>query len=291
VDDNYFESEAEVDAVSYVGPSALGKLKAFAETWQAGGSGEPKPEQNLLDFLNHPTTTLTKLDDDLGLNKNAALSLIAHRNGPDGTLGTADDNLFDSLGEVDAVTYVGPTALEQLLTYAATWQKPDENTELLDFVNDPKATLTVLDDDVGLNSLAAKKILAHRNGPDEVFGTGDDNLFDSVSELDDVPYVGASALQKLFDFAPFWASMPKGAPKVAQFLNHESVTVGELTSMVGLKTPAATGLIAHRDGPDGELGTSDDDPFDSLNEIDGVKYVGSVSMALLIDYAEQWVAP
>ncbi|HIN85639.1 MAG TPA: hypothetical protein EYN06_04080 [Myxococcales bacterium] len=290
-DDNYFDSEAEVDAVSYVGPSALAQLNAFAATWKLQGASGSDPEQNLLDFLNHATTTLTVLDVDVGLNKNAALNLIAHRNGLDGTLGSADDNLFDDLDEVDAVKYVGPAALLVLQTYTENWQKPDENTELLDFVNDSGATLVFLDDSVGLNSLAANKIIAHRDGPDGAPGTADDDLFDTIEELDAVPYVGASALAKLFAFAPFWASMPKGPPKAAQFLNHESVTVAYLTSQVGLKTPAASGLIGHRNGPDGELGTVDDDPFDTLNEVDAVKYVGSVTLGLLVDHAEQWVAP
>jgi hypothetical protein len=60
---------------------------------------------------------------------------------------------------------------------------------------------------------------------------------------------------------------------------------------LGIKTPAATGLIAHRNGPDGELGTADDDPYDSLSEIDDIKYVGSVTLQALVDFAEQWVAP
>jgi DNA uptake protein ComE-like DNA-binding protein len=290
-DDNFFDSEAEVDAVSYVGPAAMAQLKAFAETWEPKDSGGPKPEQKLLDFLNHPTITFVVLDEDVGLNKNAALNLIAHRNGPDGSFGTADDNLFDDLDEVDDVIYVGPTALAVLLAYTENWQKPDENAELLSFVNDPQATLTVFDDDVALNSLAAKKIIAHRDGPDGESGTGDDNLFDTVEELDAVPYVGTSALNKLFEFAPFWAAMPKGPPKAAQFLNHESVTMEFLKSQLGIKTPAATGLIAHRNGPDGELGTADDDPYDSLSEIDDIKYVGSVTLQALVDFAEQWVAP
>lgn len=49
-----------------------------------------------------------------GVHERAARELVAHRDGADAQFGTADDDLFDSLEEVDAVDYVGPTAFTQL---------------------------------------------------------------------------------------------------------------------------------------------------------------------------------
>src|SRR5690606_27916344 len=72
----------------------------------------------LLAFLNASETTHSVLDDDVPLDKRAAANLVAHRNGPDGVFGTADDDLFDDVAEVDAVPWVGPAAIDKLLAYA-----------------------------------------------------------------------------------------------------------------------------------------------------------------------------
>ena len=58
-----------------------------------------------------------------------------------------------------------------------------------------------LDDDVALDRRAASNLIEHRDGPDGVFGTDDDDLYDSIEEVDDVRWVGASALGKLAEFA------------------------------------------------------------------------------------------
>ena len=54
-----------------------------------------------------------------GVHARAANALVAHRDGPDGVFGTEDDDLFDSLEEVDAVPYVGRTAFAQLTAAVA----------------------------------------------------------------------------------------------------------------------------------------------------------------------------
>ena len=48
------------------------------------------------------------------LKSEAARAIYAHRVGADGLLGTADDDLFDDLAELDAVDFVGPVALDAL---------------------------------------------------------------------------------------------------------------------------------------------------------------------------------
>jgi hypothetical protein len=58
------------------------------------------------------------LDDDVDLHASAARNIAAHRAGPDATLDTPDDDPFDSLAELDAVSYVGPVAFAKLLSYA-----------------------------------------------------------------------------------------------------------------------------------------------------------------------------
>lgn len=61
---------------------------------------------------------LADLDDDVGLSSRAANNIVAHRTGADGTEGTADDSPFTTLGELDAVPYVGPVALTHLVDHA-----------------------------------------------------------------------------------------------------------------------------------------------------------------------------
>ena len=79
--------------------------------------GSPEADA-VLALVNDPATTFEVLDDDARLNRRAAQGIFDHRAGPDGETGTADDDVFDSIEELDAVKYVGPKALSQLLEYA-----------------------------------------------------------------------------------------------------------------------------------------------------------------------------
>lgn len=63
-------------------------------------------------------TTFELLDDDVALDRRAARNLVDHRDGWDLVFGTDDDDLFDTIAEVDAVRYVGPAALERLGEFA-----------------------------------------------------------------------------------------------------------------------------------------------------------------------------
>ena len=58
-----------------------------------------------------------------------------------------------------------------------------------------------LDDDVGLDARAAAGIAKHRAGADKALGTSDDDRFDTLAELDRVPYVGKTAFAKLLAYA------------------------------------------------------------------------------------------
>jgi hypothetical protein len=56
--------------------------------------------------------------DAAGVARTATYYIFEHRNGPDWTLGTADDDRFDNLAELDAVAYVGPITFDKLLARA-----------------------------------------------------------------------------------------------------------------------------------------------------------------------------
>jgi 5-methylthioadenosine/S-adenosylhomocysteine deaminase len=72
---------------------------------------------------------------------------------------------------------------------------------LLALVNDVHTTFELLDNDVGINSLAAKSIIEYRNGSDGSPGTADDRRFNTVEELNNVRHVGQSTLNLLRTYA------------------------------------------------------------------------------------------
>ena len=85
------------------------------------------------------------------------------------------------------------------------------------------------------------------------------------------------------------AALLNGTPEavgVLRFLNSPSVTFEMLDIDAALDRRAAANLLAHRHGPDGFYGTPDDNPFDSLEEVDAIKYVGPVAMDKIIAFAD-----
>lgn len=153
-------------------------------------------------FLNDTGTTQRLLDIDAALDSRAATNLIAHRNGPDGAYGTSDDNPFDTIAEVDAVSQVGDAALRAILDYAGAngWIASDDPlygvvegvtltqsnaADLLRVANG--STLVELDDAVGLDTRAATGIFNGRP-------------FNTPEAVAAVPYIGASAVNKLVGY-------------------------------------------------------------------------------------------
>jgi hypothetical protein len=64
------------------------------------------------------TLDQSTLDEDVGLDARAAAGIAKHRAAADGSLGTADDDRFDTLVELDQVPYVGKIAFGKLLAFA-----------------------------------------------------------------------------------------------------------------------------------------------------------------------------
>jgi hypothetical protein len=94
IDDDFLGSGKADGAISEGSPDALGVLAVV----------------NTLDK--------DALDDDVGLDARAASGIAKHRAAADAALGTADDDRFDTLAELDKVPYVGKTAFTKLLAYA-----------------------------------------------------------------------------------------------------------------------------------------------------------------------------
>jgi hypothetical protein len=75
----------------------------------------------VLNFLNDASTTFEVLDHEVGLDRRAAWNISLYRDGADGLAGTSDDDLFDSVIELDAVYWVGPAGIARLEAYAIAY--------------------------------------------------------------------------------------------------------------------------------------------------------------------------
>lgn len=88
-----------------------------------------------------------------------------------------------------------------------------EAMAVLALLNDESVDLVELDDDARLNARAARNIIDHRNGDDGQVATADDNPFDSLAELDDVPFVGPTALEALLHYAIAQGYLPESSAR------------------------------------------------------------------------------
>lgn len=189
-----------------VGEDALDAIGHDASDIEEGS----REETAVLALVNDPTVGFTLLDDDVGLDRRAAENIITHRDGADALVSTADDDLFDSIGELDGVRYVGASALGKLLAYAIAHgympgtEAPTEGEltyATLALANDRALDVEDYDDAVGLDSRAANNLITWRSGVDGLDGTADDRTFMLIEQLDDISYVGVSALAKMRDYA------------------------------------------------------------------------------------------
>ena len=156
---------------------------------------------------------------------------------------------------------------------------------LIAFLNDPATTLSVLDDQVPLDSRAAGNLIARRDGVDGAFGTADDTLFRTVADVADVPWVGEASIARLVAFADARGFVPSGddvlgtfdgvtftvaeAGRVLQAVNDYSD--GVLRYEVPLDSRAVNSIIAAR-------------PIPTMGELADLYYVGTAMLNRLKDY-------
>jgi len=70
------------------------------------------------------------------------------------------------------------------------------------------------------------------------------------------------------------------------FVNAPDTTMPVLDLDVGLDVRAAERIVRHRDGRDGEWGTSDDNPIDSIGELLSIDFVGDSTLERLEDWID-----
>ena len=91
----------------------------FADGKADGALVDGTPEaRGVLALVNDRAVGVEELDGPAGLSARVARLIVGRRNGADGLAATADDDAYGDLAELDAVPYVGPATLRQLLAYA-----------------------------------------------------------------------------------------------------------------------------------------------------------------------------
>ena len=97
-----------------------GRDDAFVTSGKAdGGIAEGSSEaQAVLHLVNTASFEVLDASAEVGLDIRAADGIVSRRIGADGTAGTDDDVPFETLAQLDAVPWVGPSAFRKLLAYA-----------------------------------------------------------------------------------------------------------------------------------------------------------------------------
>ena len=78
----------------------------------------------------------------------------------------------------------------------------------------------------------------------------------------------------------------EGSPEaigVLALVNDTSLTAAKLKTAAGITTRVSTNIVKHRDGA--SAATTDDDPYDTLAELDAIPYVGPSTLNALLDAA------
>jgi len=139
------------------------------------------------------------LDITVGLDRRGAGNLIAHRDGGDRLWGTTDDDIYNSVDEIDAVRFVGPASIDRMVTYAAQQGWVPGGEDILGVydgvaftVEQAESTLALtnklnfeeLDDGLALHARAAESIVIAQP-------------IETIDELSRLYYVGRTALSLL----------------------------------------------------------------------------------------------
>lgn len=241
----------------------------------------PADAKALLDAVNHPGTDAAALKA-AGVEKRAATNVLAHRMGADGRDFTADDDLFDSVAELDAVSYVGDVAFDKLAAFAKAHPAPaGEVVELVTFKGWEAQTVIwgVNTVDVGvlngmLDNRAAANLMAARP-------------FANVAGIGKVALIGSGALERLRREAKPWWSAMKNAPVLAG--TFDGVTFDEATATAALRlasTATRSDFLVNGIYADPASVIIGNRPYTSLAAVAAVSGVGPGTMQALSAWAK-----
>ncbi len=159
---------------------------------------------------------------------------------------------------------------------------PAAAAQILAVVNYPGTDLAALDAKAGLDVRAAQNIILYRNGIDGRYPSVDDNAFETIAELDAIPYVADAAFNKLLAYA---AANPPPSAEVVEGVTFEGwqaeiviwavnkVEIGVLNGL--LDDRAAANIVAKR-------------PFTTVTQLGLVSLVGPNALEALRGQARTW---
>lgn len=161
-----------------------------------------------------------------------------------------------------------------------------EARAVLGFLNDEGTDAALLDGQVGLDSRAAKNLIAHRDGADGLAATADDDAFDTIAEIDAVKYVGPVALEHLRAYVDLqgWLTYAGGTFDGVQFDDVQVTIALDLVNAAdfsvldvdaSLDSRAANGIIAAR-------------PILSMDALAQVEWVGPATLRRLRSFLPTW---
>lgn len=271
---------------------ATSELGGDADSWGTSSAALAFSESDqtaVLAFVNDAATTQALLDGEVGLDARAAKNIVTARNGVDGLYPSPDDVPFVSLVALDAVVYVGDTALTKLRDFALA--HPPALPELVEGVafsssqvsavvwGVNQATLETLDVAVGLDARAAQQLVAARP-------------FSSVTQMGAVAYVGPTALEALRAYAVQWAAQ-RGAGTAGLEGTWDGVAFDADTAAAALsaaQTASLEQLLAAALPSSGARAMVAGRPYASLAQVAAVSGVGPATMTALHAYAASLLA-
>ena len=161
-----------------------------------------------------------------------------------------------------------------------------EAVGLLEFLNDPSTTVDVLDYDVPLNRRSARNIIHYRDGYDGIAGTYDDNLFDHISEVDSVRWVGKAAMASLAYFAHSQNWVPEGDDVLGTW-DGVVFTADEAELTLALANASDEQTLDHDLGLDRRAAAAivAAQPVESIADLSTLYFVGTSALTILKDAA------
>lgn len=183
--------------------------KADGATSALEGTIEGWGVLRLLNDADPAGTTFEFLDDVVALDRRAARNLVDHRDGPDGEPGTSDDDLFDTIAEVDAVSWVGESALNKLLEFAQLNDYVPGENQVMGEYDDVEFTYSNAELVLGFVNTADTEELREASVPSRaITSIMEARPVLSIEALAGLYWVGTATLQHLIDaVAPVEAAL------------------------------------------------------------------------------------
>lgn len=242
----------------------------------------------LLAVVNYPGTGLATLDEKLGLDARAAQNIILYRNGLDGRCPSVDDNFFESIGELDAIPYVGDAALTRLLAYAGS--NPPPSSVVVEGVTyqgwQAEIVVWALNKvEIGvlnglLDNRAAANVMAARP-------------FTTVTQVGQVALIGPNALEAFRGQARTWWHARANTTVASLAGTFDGVTFDQATAVKALElanTKPAAELIARGVYSAGANAMVANRPLQTLTAVAALSGVGTASMQALEKWAKEPVS-